>query len=73
MKHNGGLLFREISKNEYEFKTKIDKNQVDMFSSLPDADTLIKVPSLMDISDWEEREALEKEKEIFSPPFIHEI
>ena len=24
MKLNGGLLFREISKNEYEFKTKID-------------------------------------------------
>ncbi len=25
MKNNGGLLFREISKNEYEFKTKINK------------------------------------------------
>ena len=25
MKHNRGLLFREISKNEYEFKTKIKK------------------------------------------------
>ena len=30
MKHNGGLLFREISKNEYEFKTKIEKNQLNM-------------------------------------------
>ena len=30
MKHNGGLLFREISKNEYEFKTKIDKNHLNM-------------------------------------------
>ena len=41
-----------------------DKNQVDMFSSLTDQETLIKVPSLIDIPDWEEREALEKEKEI---------
>jgi len=30
MKHNGGLLFREISQNEYEFKTKIDKNHLNM-------------------------------------------
>ena len=30
MKHNGGLLFREISKNEYEFKTKIDKKHLNM-------------------------------------------
>jgi uncharacterized protein (TIGR00369 family) len=30
MKHNGGLLFREISKNEYEFKTKIDQNHLNM-------------------------------------------
>ena len=30
MKHNGGLLFREISKNEYEFKTKINKNHLNM-------------------------------------------
>ena len=30
MKHNGGLLFREISKKEYEFKTKIDKNHLNM-------------------------------------------
>ena len=28
MKHNGGLLFREISKNEYEFKTKIKKSHL---------------------------------------------
>ena len=28
MKHNGGLLFREISKNEYEFKTTIEKNNL---------------------------------------------
>ena len=28
MKHNGGLLFRKISKNEYEFKTKIKKNHL---------------------------------------------
>ena len=28
MKHNGGLLFREISKNEYEFKTIINENHL---------------------------------------------
>ncbi len=28
MKHNGGLLFREISENEYEFKTTIEKNNL---------------------------------------------
>jgi len=28
MKHNGGLLFRKISKTEYEFKTKIGKNHL---------------------------------------------
>ena len=28
MKHNGGLLFREISKNEYEFKTTIEENNL---------------------------------------------
>ena len=30
MKHNGGLLFKEISKNEYEFKTKIEKNHLNL-------------------------------------------
>ena len=25
MKHNGGLLFRELSKNKYQFKTKVKK------------------------------------------------
>ena len=28
MKHNGGLLFREISKNEYQFKTTIEENNL---------------------------------------------
>jgi len=28
MKHNGGLLFRNISSNEYEFKTFINKNHL---------------------------------------------
>jgi len=28
MKHNGGLLFRTISENEYEFKTIISKNHL---------------------------------------------
>ena len=28
MKHNGGILFRELSKKEYEFKTKINKNHL---------------------------------------------
>ena len=30
MKHNGGVLFRNISENEYEFKTKITKNHLNM-------------------------------------------
>ena len=28
IKHNGGLLFREISKTEYEFKTSIKENHL---------------------------------------------
>ena len=28
MKHNGGLLFRNISKTEYEFKSTINKNHL---------------------------------------------
>ena len=28
MKHNGGLLFRKISENEYEFKTTIEENNL---------------------------------------------
>ena len=28
MKHNGGFLFRDISENEYEFKTKINENHL---------------------------------------------
>ena len=28
MKHNGGMLFRTISENEYEFKTKINENHL---------------------------------------------
>ena len=28
MKHNGGLLFREISESEFEFKTTIEKNHL---------------------------------------------
>jgi len=32
MKHNGGLLFREISKNEYEFKTTITEKHLNKAS-----------------------------------------
>ena len=28
MKHNGGLLFKELSKNEFKFRTKINKNHL---------------------------------------------
>ena len=28
MKHNGGILFRAISENKYEFKTKINENHL---------------------------------------------
>ena len=30
MKHNGGILFRNISKNEYEFKAKINENHLNI-------------------------------------------
>ena len=30
MKHNGGILFRNISKNEYEFKSIINKNHLNV-------------------------------------------
>ena len=28
MKHNGGLLFRNVSENEYQFKTTITENHL---------------------------------------------
>ena len=28
MKHNGGILFRNISENEYEFKSTINENHL---------------------------------------------
>ena len=28
MKHNGGLFFRDVSKNKYEFKSKINSNHL---------------------------------------------
>ena len=28
MRHNGGLLFKELSKNKFKFKTKISKNHL---------------------------------------------
>tara|TARA_B100000959_G_C14664593_1_gene493827 strand:- start:139 stop:537 length:399 start_codon:yes stop_codon:yes gene_type:complete len=28
MKHNGGIMFRNVSKTEYEFKTKINENHL---------------------------------------------
>ena len=28
MKHNGGLLFRNVSETEYEFKSKVNKNHL---------------------------------------------
>ena len=32
MKHNGGVLFRTISENEYEFKSVINKNHLNAIS-----------------------------------------
>ena len=32
MKHNGGLFFKKISKTEYEFSTKINKNHLNAAS-----------------------------------------
>ncbi len=40
MKHNGGLLFKEISKTEYEFKTNINKNHLNSSASRT-GDTLL--------------------------------
>ena len=31
MKHNGGLLFRNISETEYEFKSTINENHLKVF------------------------------------------
>tara|TARA_B100001029_G_C14805123_1_gene309232 strand:- start:144 stop:569 length:426 start_codon:yes stop_codon:yes gene_type:complete len=30
MKHNGGILFRELSRQKYEFKTKIKRNHLNL-------------------------------------------
>ena len=30
MKHNGGILFRELSRKKYEFKTKIKRNHLNL-------------------------------------------
>ena len=38
MKHNGGLLFREISENEYEFKTTIEENNLNTAGITPGGD-----------------------------------
>ena len=32
MKHNGGILFRELSRKQYEFKVKIKKNHLNAAS-----------------------------------------
>ena len=32
MKHNGGMLFRELSRKQYEFKVKIKKNHLNAAS-----------------------------------------
>ena len=39
-------------------------NQVDMFGNLSEKDNLIKVPLLMDLENWDEKESLDKEKEV---------
>ncbi len=41
-----------------------NENQVDMFGNVSDQDTLIKVPMLQEIKEWEEKDSLDKEKEI---------
>ena len=28
MKHNGGLFFRDLTKDKYQFKTKVKKNHI---------------------------------------------
>ncbi len=34
MKHNGGVLFRAISENEYEFKSIINENHLNALQKL---------------------------------------
>ena len=41
MKHNGGLLFRKISKTEYEFKTIIKKNHLNAIGITQDNNYIV--------------------------------
>ena len=51
---------------QYGHQMQVEKNvnQVDMFGNLSEKENLIKVPSLMDLEDWNEKDSLEKEKEV---------
>ena len=51
---------------QYGHQMQVEKNvnQVDMFGNLSEQENLVKVPSLMDLEDWNEKESLEKEKEV---------
>ena len=41
-----------------------DRNQVDLFGGGGQDDELIKTPDLQKMTDWKEKESLEKEKEV---------
>ena len=47
-----------------QMQNETDRNQVDLFGSAGLEDDLIKVPSLSVISEWVEKETLDKEKEV---------
>ena len=41
-----------------------NKDQVDLFGSIDQEDSLIRVPELLDVEDWSQREKLNQEKEV---------
>ena len=47
MKHNGGLLFREISESEYEFKCLISNNHLNAAGITPVSYTHLTLPTIL--------------------------
>ena len=45
MHHNGGLYFREISENEYEFKSTINNNHLNAAGITPVSYTHLTLPT----------------------------
>ena len=47
-----------------QMQSEKDRNQVDLFGGGGQEDELIKTPGLQQLSEWQEKESLEKEKEV---------